>query len=230
MVQAKLCCPGACPFPAAPSLLWAHPGHALAQMLSALSLVTLSGFTLSSQVQLGLRAGVLGTSSSSDYPSLPPSARESRAGCFHPPAPAVTAQPRGAEESPLGKGFRPLPAPDMGGAARGGDRDQPWCPLPTSLPCSTKAAAPALPQGTLGSPEQHLGKAPSSHPTLEQSIGRTFQSSWNCFMDNSKFLFCTIIPTRPDFCTEQASAGFQCMVDVCNMYFCVFVFFFNITQ
>lgn len=137
------------------SLLWPHPGHALAQMLSALSLVTLNGFTLSPQVQLGLRAGVLGTSSSSDYPSLPPSARESRAGCFHPPAPALPAQPRAAEQSPPG------------------DRDQPWCPFPTSLPV---AAAPALPQGRFGSPGQHLGKAPSSHPTLEQSIGRTCQS------------------------------------------------------
>lgn len=92
------------------SLLWPHPGHALAQMLSALSLVTLSGFTLSSQVQLELRAGVLGTSSSSDYPSLPPSAGESRAGCFHPPAPAVPAQPRAAEESPPGEGILSPPS------------------------------------------------------------------------------------------------------------------------
>lgn len=115
-------CPGDCPLPAVPVLALGTPGHALAQMLSVLSLVTLSGFTLSSQVQLGLRAGVLGTSSSSDYPSLPPSARESRAGCFHSPAPAV-------REVPLGKGFCPLPAPDPGGAAQGGDRDQPSRPV-----------------------------------------------------------------------------------------------------
>lgn len=138
-------------------------------MLSVLSLVTLSGFTLSSQVQLGLRAGVLGTSSSSDYPSLPPSARESRAGCFPSPAPAVPAQPRAAEESPLGEGILSPPSswPGWGCMRRG--QGPALVPLSHLSPCSTKAAAPALPQGRFGSPE-HLGKAPSSPPTLEQNL------------------------------------------------------------
>lgn len=113
------------------SLLWPHPGHALAQMLSAPSLVTLSGFTLSSQVQLEPRAGVLGTSSSSDYPSLPPSARESRAGCFHPPAPAVPAQPRAAEESPpRGRDFVPSQLLTRVGLHKEGTGSSPGVPFP----------------------------------------------------------------------------------------------------
>lgn len=136
---------------------------------------SLSGFALSSQVQLGLRAGVLGTSSSPDYPSLPPSARESRAGCLHSPAPAVTAQPRRAEQSPpWGRDFVPSQLLTWVGLHEEGTGSSPGDP---SVPVAPKQQLLHFPKAGLDPPEpQHQGKAPSSHPTLEQSLGRIFQS------------------------------------------------------
>lgn len=147
---ARLCCSGTCPLPAAPVLALGTPCSC--PCTNALSAEPPYSKWFCSE--LSGAAGAQGKVSWAQAAlqiilPLPPSARESRAGCFHSPAPAVTAQPRGAEESPPREGILSIPAPAMGGAARGGDRDQPWCPLPTSLPVAPEQLLLHFPKADL---------------------------------------------------------------------------------
>lgn len=128
---ARLCCPRTCPLPAAPVLALGTPCSC--PCTNALSAEPPYSKWFCSE--LSGAAGAQGKVSWAQAAlqiilPLPPSARESRAGCFHSPAPAVTAQPRGAEESPPGKGFCPAQLLPRVGLHEEGTGTSPGVPFP----------------------------------------------------------------------------------------------------